>query len=205
MKKEISMKYINQLDYPDTPYITRTDMDEANRIKGLSTTIATSGCGLCSSIMVADRLLTESEFGLEDALKLSYATKANYKGGTNSARYFPAFAEKMGLHYEKTKDPEELRRCLRTGGAAIILVTGDREGYHGVFSDRARHYIAAISEERDGRITVLDPAYEDGGYEKGDRIGKVEVKARGMGTCEMKILLEETEPLETPFHLFWRG
>lgn len=198
------MKYINQLDYPDWLYVTRTDMDEVNRIKGMTTTIATSGCGLCSSIMVADRLLTDSEFGLREALRLSYDTKANYKGGTNAARYFPAFAEKMGFYYEKTKDPEELRRCLRTGGTAIILVTGDREGYHGVFSDHARHYITAISEERDGRIKVLDPAYEEGGYEKGDRKGKVEVKARGMGICEMRILQEETEPIETPFHLFWR-
>jgi len=119
---------------------------------------------------------------------------------------FLAVAEKMDFHYEKTKDPEALRRCLRTGGAGIILVTGDRQadGYHGVLSDRARHYIVAVSEGADGRITVLDPAYEEGGYEKGDRKGKVEVKARGMGVCEMKILQEETEPLDTPFHLFWR-
>ncbi|MBE6961373.1 MAG: hypothetical protein E7445_02855 [Ruminococcaceae bacterium] len=201
------MKYINQLDYPYWLYVTRTDMDEANRIKGQTTTVATSGCGLCSAVMVADRLLVKSDFELKDALQLSYDVKANYKGGTNSERYFPAYAEKMGFHYKKTKDTEELRHCLRTGGAAIILVTGDRkdDGYHGVFSDYARHYIAAIAEERDGRILVLDPAYEEGGYEKGDRKGKVEVKGRGMGICEMKILEEETVPIETPFHLFWRG
>jgi len=201
------MKYINQLDYPYWRYITRTDMDEENRRKGETTTVATSGCGLCSAVMVADRLLVESNFELKDALQLSYDVKANFKGGTNAAKYFPAFAEKMGFRYEKVKDPEALRRCLRTGGAAIILVTGDRkdDGYHGVFSDYARHYIVAVAEERDGRILVMDPAYEEGNYEKGDRKGKVEVKARGMGICEMKILQEETEPIETPFHLFWRG
>ncbi len=46
---------------------------------------------------------------------------------------------------------------------------------------------------------------EENCYEKGDRKGKVEVKGRGMGICEMKILEEETVPVETPFHLFWRG
>lgn len=151
------------------------------------------------------RLLAESDFELKDALHLSYDVKANYKAGTNAERYFPAFAEKMGFRYEKTKDAEALRRCLRTGGAAIVRVSGNREGYQSVFSDRSKHYITAIAEERDGRIVVLDPAYEEGKFEKEDRKGKVEVKGRGMGVCEMKVLEEETEPFEIPFFLFWRG
>ena len=198
------MKYINQLDYPHVKYITKTEMDEANRISGLNTTVDGSGCGLCSSVMVIDRLISDKSFELNDAIQLSYEAKANNKVGTNSLRYFPALAKKFGLLYKKTKNTEELRNCLRTGGAAIILVGGDREGYHGVFSDRWRHYIAAISEERDGRIVVFDPSYEEGGYEKGDRKGKVEVKARGMGICDIKILEQETVPIEFPFHLFWR-
>ena len=198
------MRYINQLDYPDWLYVTRTDMDEANREKGRTTTVATSGCGLCSAVMVADRLLPESAFGLKEALNLSYDCGANYRGGTSKARYFPAFAEKMGIRYKPSVSSEELRNCLRTGGAAILLVSGDRDGYYGVFSDYSQHYIVAITEEPDGRIAVLDPAYEEGGYDRETRKGKVEVLARGLGVCDMQVLLEETATIDVPFHLFWR-
>ena len=53
------MKYINQLNFPDIPYVTRTDLEGAEREKGLNTTIRSSGCGLCAAIMVADRLLVD--------------------------------------------------------------------------------------------------------------------------------------------------
>lgn len=200
------MKYINQLQYPDWLYVTRTDMDEKNREHGRTTTIATSGCGLCSAIMVADRLVPESTFGLREAIQLSYDTKANYRGGTSYQIYAPAFAEKMGFNLEMTKDPERLRHCLRTGGAAVVHVTGNRkeEGYLGVFSDRARHYVVAVSEEPDGRIAVLDPAYEEGGYEREGRKGKVEVKNGVVAVCAMKVLEEDSAAIEKPFYLFWR-
>ena len=34
----------------------------------------------------------------------------------------PAFAEKMGFDLEMTSDPERLHYCMRTGGAAVVLV-----------------------------------------------------------------------------------
>ena len=105
------MKYINQLNFPDIPYVTRTDLEGAEREKGLNTTIRSSGCGLCAAIMVADRLLVDYTFDLTDAIELSYAVKANYKKGTCYKRFAPAFAEKMGLQWEATNDPEALRNC----------------------------------------------------------------------------------------------
>ena len=86
------MKYINQLEYPRWPYINRTNMDEAEREAGKAKTIATSGCGLCAAVMVADRLLTNITFNLQDALQLSYDTKANHKAGTDYKIFAPAFA-----------------------------------------------------------------------------------------------------------------
>lgn len=38
------MKYINQLDFPHWLYVTKTDLDEAEREKGRTTTVATSAC-----------------------------------------------------------------------------------------------------------------------------------------------------------------
>ena len=62
------MKYINQRDYPDIPYITRANPEDPRHERGKKTTIRSSGCGLCSALMVADRLLPQNEFSLEDVI-----------------------------------------------------------------------------------------------------------------------------------------
>ncbi|MBO4872347.1 MAG: hypothetical protein J5496_02910 [Lachnospiraceae bacterium] len=197
------MKYVNQLDYPDLPYVTRTDMDEINREKGKTTTVASSGCGLCSAVMVADRLRPDRRFELADALQLSYDVKANFEIGTDGERFFPAFAAKLELRCESAKDPDALRQCLKDGGAVIVLVSGSRDGYSGIFSNN-EHWIAAVSEEPDGRILVLDSAFRADKYTTKERREKVEVKDFGLCLCEIKTLEEESAPYEKPFYLFWR-
>ena len=198
------MKYINQLEYADISYITRTDMEEeADREAGKKTTVRSSGCGLCSSIMVLDRLLRDSDFELEDAIQLSYDVNANYRRGTSYKRYAPAFAEKFGLKLEMTNDPERLRYCLQTGGAAVIHIGGDYEGHVGVFS-HGGHYVAAISQEPDGRIAILDPSYKVGKYEEEGRKGKVEVKNDVICICEMKVITEDFANRDPGMYLFWR-
>ncbi len=199
------MKYINQWDYPHLQYITQTaNPDPKGRAVGLANTVAKSGCGLCSSVMIADRLMAGVSFEIEDARQLSYDSGANQWSGTRGAIYFPAFAEKFNLEFVQSGNIEDMRHCLRTGGAAIVLVSGDHDDYHGVFSDRWSHYIVAIAEEKDGRIAVLDSAYEEGAYEKGDRKGKVEVLSRGFSRTSLQVLKEETAAIEKPFYLFWR-
>ena len=89
------MRYINQLDHPHMLYVTKTEMEGEAREKGRTTTIKSSGCGLCSAIMVADRLLVDYDFELYDAIQLAYDVEANHKDGTNYKRFAPAFAEKM--------------------------------------------------------------------------------------------------------------
>ena len=197
------MKYVNQKEYPDWLYVTRTDMEGEDKEKGRTTTISSSGCGLCSAVMVADRLIPESNFGLKEAIKMSYDTKANHKRGTDYKRFAPAFAEKYNLDLEMTNDHERLRYCLRSGGAAVLHVKGNRDGYVGVFSGGG-HYVAAISEERDGRIAVLDPSYLAGKYEEEGRKGLVELKENVIALCDMQVIIEDTAPAEPSFYLFWR-
>ncbi len=197
------MKYVNQKEYPDWLYVTRVDLDEKEREKGRTTTISSSGCGLCSAVMVADRLVPESDFGLKDALRMSYDTKANHENGTDYKRFTPAFAQKNGLELEMTSDPERLRFCLRTGGAAVLHVKGDRDGYVGVFS-HGGHYVVAISEERDGRIAILDPSLIKGKYEEEGRDGLVELKNDVIALCDMQVIIDDTAPAEPSFYLFWR-
>ena len=71
------MRYINQKKYPEIPYITKTECTGEDYEKGQKTTVSSSACGLCSAIMVADRLLVNYTFNLEDAINLSYEVKAN--------------------------------------------------------------------------------------------------------------------------------
>ena len=196
------MKYINQLKYPHMLYITRTNPDDPGHERGKTTTIRSSGCGLCSAIMVADRLLPYYEFTLSDAIELSYSIPANRSAGT-SKEFFPAFAEKLGLKLETSDTIEELCKCLRTGGAAVVHVGGDREGQVGLFT-HGGHYMAAINEEPDGRIAILDPSYYPGKYEEEGRAGKVEVINDVITLCDGDTLAKEAALKPTPYYLFWR-
>ena len=90
------MRYVNQLENPHMLYVTRTSQEGADKERGRTTTIKSSGCGLCSAIMVADRLLVNYKFDLDDAIQLSYDTEANHRLGTDYQRFAPAFAEKLG-------------------------------------------------------------------------------------------------------------
>ncbi len=197
------MKYINQLKYPHWLYVTKTDMEGEDREHGKTTTVKSSGCGMCAAVMVADRLLPNCEFDLSDAISLSYSVKANFKRGTSYDRFAPAFAEKLGLKWEGSKNLEDLRRCLRTGGAAVVLVGGDREGHIGLFT-HGGHYMTVISEEADGRFAILDPSFRPDKFEEEGRPGKVEIKNDVIILCDGKTLEEETETKPTPYHLFWR-
>ena len=198
------MKYINQLEYPHWLYVTKTEEeDPARRESGKTTTVKDSGCGLCSAVMVADRLIPECDFDLADAIQLSYDSRANDTAGTSYSRFAPAFAEKMAFDLERTDDPERLLCCLHTGGAAVINVGGDREGHIGVFS-HGGHYIVAIGEERDGRIAILDPSYKEGKFEEEGRKGLVEMKNGVVALCDLQVLVDDTANRSPAFSLFWR-
>lgn len=199
------MIYLNQRDYPHYTYVTRMDVeDPAERESGRYTSVRTSGCGLCSAVMVADRLLPNSTFELKDALRIAYDVNANHLRGTDYVRFAPEFAARLGLAYETTSDPQELIRCLQTGGAAVANVGGNREGHVGLFS-RGGHYVAVIGVERDGRIAVLDPSYVPHKYEEEGRAGKVEMKNDVIALCRVEDLVADAANRSPSFHMFWRG
>ena len=205
MKESVfSMKYINQRDYPHWLYVTRTDMEGEEKERGKTTTVYTSACGLCCAIMVADRLLPNCDFDLNQAISLSYEVKENYRGGTSYARFAPAFAEKMNLQYEASDDIGAVRQCLRTGGAVVALVQGDYDGMPGLFS-HVGHYITVIGEEPDGRLAIMDPYLYDGKFEEEGRQGKVELKYGSIALCKGEYLAADvSRNSKRPYHLFWR-
>ncbi len=197
------MKYVNQKKYPEMPYITKCALeDEAARDQGKHTTVATSGCGLASAMMVVDRLLINTDFSLEDAIQMSYDIKANHGIGTDYKIFAPALADRFGLELEMTNDPERLQFCLQTGGCAVAHVGGDHEDHIGLFS-HVGHYIAVIAEQQDGRLVILDPTLEAGKYDEEERKGKVEVKG-SFCISQMEHLVADTLNRTPGFYLFWR-
>lgn len=197
------MLYINQRDYPDVPFPTRTDKPDDEY--GRNTTVASSACGVCAAMMVVDRLCVNVHFSLEDALQLAYDSGANHQTGTDYKQYGPAVAEKFHLEYRTTDSVEKMRECLRTGGCAVALCgkRDDDPAFTPIFTYKG-HYVTVISEERDGRFCILDPEYYDGKFEEADRSGKVEVKGI-FCMVSPKILLEDTKVAgNQAFHLFWR-
>ena len=198
------MKYINQKQYPDLLYVTRANPDDPRHERGKSTTISSSGCGLCSAIMAADRLLPNFELSLEEAIEISYEAEANMGPGT-ARKFFPAFAEKVGLRYEKASTIEELLNCLRTGGAAVALVTEVKGEHPGLFT-HGGHYIAVIGVEPDGRLAILDPSLAPGKFDEPGREGKVEIKNDVVLLCEPEVLHEETRARQPgAYLLYWRA
>lgn len=197
------MKYINQLEYPHWLYVTRTDMEEKDRTWGATSTVKSSGCGMCSAVMAADRLLPNCSFELGDAISLSYEVKANHSRGTDYARFAPAFAEKLGLRLESSFKIEDVSRCLRTGGTVVVLVGAHREG-QGLFT-RGGHYMTVIAEEADGRFAILDPSLSPTKYEEPDRKGRVEIKNDVIVLCDPATLANEAIATgKVPYYLFWR-
>ena len=197
------MKYVNQKKYPDIPYITGLALEGEAGERGKTTTVSSSGCGLCAAVMIADRLLPNCQFSLEDAMGISYACKANGYKGTTYTVFAPEFAKHCKLDLEMTCDPERLRYCLRTGGAAALHTKGNQEGHIGTFST-VGHWVVAISEERDGRIAVLDPAYKEGRYDREGRKGLVEVVHDVVALCSMETVVADTGAADPCFYLFWR-
>lgn len=198
------MLYLCQFDYSDVPYITRTEFEGEMYEYGQKTTVASSGCGLCSAVMMLDRLIPNSKFDPVAARDLSYELGANHRKGTAYKIFAPALAERFGLKLEMTSDIERLKHCLRTNGAAVAHISGNREGYTGVFS-KGGHYVAVIGEEPDGRLAVLDPSYKEGKYEEEGRQGKVELKNGVIALCAPETLAEDTTERTPSFYLFWRA
>ena len=197
------MKFICQLDYPDWLFVTRTGHVGEEFEEGKTTTVATSGCGMCSAVMLADQLIPNCDFDLSAAITLCYQVEGNQKKGTDYGIYGPALAEKLNLQYKQSKNIEDVLQCLRTGGCAIVIAAGNRDGHEGVFC-RGGHVMVAINIDSDGRLVILDPSWTVDKYDTEYRKERAEVKNGYLVLAKPEILAEECAPKNIPYHLYWR-
>ena len=192
------MLYINQQDHPNIPYPTNaSDPSSSSYLKG---TIATSGCGLCALCMVVEHL-TMQELSLEDAIRLSFETKANMNVGTNMMILGKAAEDRFGLVMTTSNDLKDVRKCLKEGGRVVMNVGGDHDDHIGTFSD-VGHYVVIISYAN-GLYCVLDPAYRVDKYTIPGRKGKIKEDGLFLYT-RGKVLLDDTQNRDPGFYLFTR-
>ena len=186
------MRYINQLEHEEIPYVTDTQHPDSKF--AVSGSVKIAGCGICSACMMVDRLTTET-LSLEDCIGMSYAAEANQEPGTDMKRLGPALAERFRLSLTMTDDVDLLKHCLQAGGCCIVNVGGDREGHTGVFS-RGGHYILAVSWA-DGVFRLLDPSDRPDKYE-----GTPVRHAGHFLLAEEAVLLADTANRSPAFYLF---
>ena len=187
------MLYLNQRDYPDLKF---THNNDAGSIPPEQTNVARSGCGMCCVCMIVENL-TVGHLSIEECLRIAVEAKASPRRGTRMSILGPAVADKFGLTYDTTDDPDVLVNHLRCGGMAIAHVLGDRDGKPGLFS-HVGHYVTVVSRDEE-HVCVLDPYMYDGKFEEEGRQGRVMLR-HPFAYCSMEDLINDAKS----FYLFKR-
>lgn len=189
------MKLINQNDYENVIYITKTKKPDFE--SGLHTTIKGSGCGICCGMMVAD--FFGYELSLEDAIQISYDYNANTSYGTKYKEYSTGLQEKFDLIVERSTSFDKLLKHLDEGGCAVINVGGDHDDHIGVFS-HVGHYIF-VEKHIGNDVYILDPGIEPEKYNEPNRKDKVRFEGDYV-ISDIKYLIADVENREAPLFLF---
>ena len=196
------MRYINQLEYPHVPYHTNGEHPELpDELR--NRTVALSGCGLCSAIMVIELLCLDKTVSVEEMVKISEENGAQPGVGTSLRILSPLIAEMFDLDYHGTNDLNEVVRHLQAGGVGIVHV-GVPEGKEiGLFTKGA-HYMTLVST--DGKeFCILDSAYTPDKFDLPERAGRVDDSRAPFLYCDIETLHSELTPQPcTKYHLFAR-
>lgn len=193
------MKLINQNDYENVIYITKTEKPEPLKTEGLTTSIKTSGCGICCGMMVAE--FFGYELSMEDAIKISYDNKANTSFGTKYKEYANGLCNRFNLICERSDSKQDLFNCLDNGGCVVVNVGGDHDDHIGLFS-HVGHYIFIFKHVGD-ELYILDPGIEPIKYKEEARINKVRFEDEFV-ISNINYLMKDIENRESPFFMFNR-
>lgn len=113
-------------------------------------TIASGGCGCCSSLMV---LLNSTSYSmtLEKWANILIKNKARESSGTDMNVVADIMEEKYGFQTTNTSSIDLLKKHVKAGNKAVALV-----GNKGYFSTSG-HFVCIAGITKDGKAIVLDP------------------------------------------------
>jgi len=192
------MLYINQNDYSHVPY-------QHNMANGGAPVerrnVGTSGCGLCSACMVVEHL-TPHHLSVEECVRLSEDNGANLKPGTSMRVLGPVLAEKFGLEFGMTCDPEEMLACLHSGGEAIVSVGSEGDGCRALFTSRG-HYMVIIAVDGD-EVCILDPGFRPASNYLKEELKHLVRLDHPFLYCSLDTLMKEVVSRDIYFYLFKR-
>ena len=193
------MRYVNQLDYAHVPYLAEVKNPKATP-EQRNRTVALSGCGICSAVMIVD-LLTGRELSVEECVRIAYECEANWSVGIDMLILAPVIAEKYGLTYDKTNDPAVAVAHLQ-GGGKIIAHMGVPDGKEiGLFT-KGGHYVVLCGTDGK-RFSVLDPSYTPEKFTIPERVGRVDTSKAPLLFCDVDVFDSETRGEgRVSYHLF---
>ena len=190
------MLYLNQLDYPDIPYVHRTEQPDGPVVSS----VRKSGCGLCCSCMMVEHL-TMHTLPIADCVEMAEDNQANKSAGSSQKVLGPVLAEKFGLEFSQSYEIEDALQCLREGGEVIINVGGDHDDHIGIYS-HGGHYVLAIGYDGE-ELCILDPSYKEDKYEEEGRQGKVKVDYP-FTYCTPDVIVSDTRNRNPCFSMYKR-
>ena len=161
--------------------------------------LANNGCGPLAVSMLVENMLG-IPFPPEESAAFFLACGARAAVGTDLYIASEAVAKRFGLAVTNTEKPNEAYEFLAAGRGMVIANTyGDRpeDGYIGVFSDSG-HYIL-LTGARDGQVSVLDPMYRPGRFDKPGRAGKVRMEGN-LAHADFSVVASDC--MHRPFFLF---
>ena len=117
-----------------------------------SATVATSGCGVCASLMALMNL-TKYKVSLKNWTKALRDAGCRANEGTDMDAVCAYMKKKYGIAYTKTTDIDKLVAWMKKGYGAIANV-----GAKGYFSSDG-HFVYVAGIEKNGKLIILDPYY----------------------------------------------
>ena len=122
-------------------------------------TVATSGCGVCASLMALENLTTY-KYNLKKWTDILIKAHCRINDGTDMQAVCALLNKKYGIEYHLSTSLSDVEKYLKSGGGVIANVGG--KGY---FSSGG-HFVYVAHLNSSGTLTVLDPYYYDNKYKQ---------------------------------------
>lgn len=153
------MFFYNQLDYDNVDY---------SKPNGQSATVKSSGCGVCSTLMVLNNLFGKELMTVKQMAKFSIDHGARNNYGTDVNALLKALSKKYNINYKPTYLNKELWDHLKKGGMAVV----NQDDTHDVFSDSG-HFVVAYKAIGNDTVICLDPYWYEGKFNRNNRMSHI--------------------------------